>query len=646
MKNTIFIFFTLFMFTGAFAQYNDLKSLADKAFDNKNYFEAAYNYRKIAGDNGDSKKSLPFYPAGPTKRTVIANQAYIFYRLAESYRLYQNYTGAEEWYFKIINEKHEPDYPLTRLWYGVCLRANNHFDESIKQLQQFKATYKGNDEFLATADRELANSFFATQQYKSASSTVVSKMNEKWLPEGGSYALAKTGQKYWFTSPVYSVANKKYLNNIYSVDASESNTPAIVNLKNHDSRNVTEYGTPSITASGKRLYLTGWHKDADKTVLVIYDSAFENGEWTPLRKLNTNVNADGFNALQPFITPDGKHLFFASDKPGGLGGKDIWVSDMDEAGNPLNSINLGGAINSQFDEEAPFYDPSHKRLVYSSKGFTGLGGFDFFESYGDKVSWTAPKNLGYPINSSKDDLYYSNDPGDDHKAYISSDRESDCCLNLFTVNYKSVFIAGKVMLCDSNTALQSVKISLIDSISKQILRQMETGKDGTYTFTEMIKYPYQIQIEKAGYFTKIISIPSSVVKDTLFNPDICLQKYKANNPITLENIFYDFNSASLRPESKVSLGKLIVIMQDNPGIKVEISSHTDSIGSDLYNLNLSQLRAQSCVDYIISNGIGKERISAKGYGKSKPIAPNSLPDGKDNPAGRQLNRRTAFTVIE
>lgn len=646
MKSFVFVFFSLFTLTDTFAQYNDFKNLGDKAFDNKDYFGAAYNYRKIAGGVSDLKKSFPFYPGGPTRKKVNTNRSYIFYRLAESYRLYQNYTAAEEWYLKIINEKYEPEYPLTRLWYGVCLRANNHFDESIKQLQRFKITYIGNDEFTAISNRELSSSFLARQQYKLVSSIVVNRMNEKGLSAGGNYALIKTGLKYWFTSSVYSEANRKYLNNIYSLNTSESGAPVVINLKEANSRDNIEYGTPSITASGNRMYLTSWYKEGSKTSLGVYISELENGAWAPLRKLNTNVNAEGYNALQPFITPEGKHLFFVSDKPGGQGGRDIWMSDLDEAGNPLNSVNLGDKINSPFDEEAPFYDPLYKRLVYSSKGFSGLGGFDFFESYGDKVKWTASRNLGYPINSSKDDLYYSNDPNDDRKAYISSDRESDCCLNLFEVNYKPIFIFGKITLCDSNTSLRGVKISLIDSVSKQILKQQETDIKGEYTFEETIKYPYQVKIEKTGYFTKTIPVPSRAVGDTLFSTDICLQKYKSNSPIELKNIFYDFNIAGLRPESKAGLDKLVIIMQENPGMKIELSSHADSIGSEPYNLNLSQLRAQSCVDYIVLKGIAKERIIAKGYGKSKPIALNTLLDGKDNPAGRQLNRRTSFTVIE
>jgi outer membrane protein OmpA-like peptidoglycan-associated protein len=132
--------------------------------------------------------------------------------------------------------------------------------------------------------------------------------------------------------------------------------------------------------------------------------------------------------------------------------------------------------------------------------------------------------------------------------------------------------------------------------------------------------------------------------DTLFSPDICLQAFKVDEPIVIKNILYDFNMADLRPESKIALDNIVDILNDNPHIKIELGSHTDSIGNIAYNFTLSQQRAQSCVDYIVSKGIDKGRIIAKGYGESKPLAPNSLPNGHDNPEGRQLNRRTEFTV--
>jgi len=628
---------------GAFAQYSTLKSLADKAFENKNYYEAAYYYKQTIESKKTLRAKIPFYSSDKTtKEQINEKRPYIYYQLAESYRMYQNYPEAEKWYGVIV-ENWESDYPLARLWYGVCLRANKNFDLSEKQLQQFVDSYKGDKEFSELAKKEIENCLFAREQYRNPASVQINKMDGPWNADGGDYALIKNAGSYWFTSSRFSGNHKKHLNRIYKSLQSSAN-PTVVNFGYADDKKNIEYGTPSLDASGKSIYFTGWHKEKEKTSLVIYHSELGSNGWSLPQKLNNNINADGFNTLQPFITSDGKRLFFVSDKPGGQGGYDIWVSNLGDNGDALNSINLGKTVNTALDEEAPFYDNSTERLIYSSKGFVGLGGFDFFESFENKGKWSVPVNLAYPINSSRDDLYYYPDPDDKNKFYISSDRESDCCLNLFQGRFKQKFIAGILVDCDTHEALSDVKISLVDSISKQILKQSETGQNGHYVFEVVTGHSYSLLFEKDGCFKK--TTPAFVKKavDTLFIPDICLQAFKVDKPILIKNILYDFNTADLRPESRIALDNLVGILDDNPYIKIELGSHTDSIGTDVYNFKLSQQRAQSCVDYIISKGIDKNRITAKGYGESKPIAPNSLPDGRDNPEGRQLNRRTEFTV--
>jgi outer membrane protein OmpA-like peptidoglycan-associated protein len=192
--------------------------------------------------------------------------------------------------------------------------------------------------------------------------------------------------------------------------------------------------------------------------------------------------------------------------------------------------------------------------------------------------------------------------------------------------------------------LPGVKVSLVDSVSDRVLANTVTDGGGKYFIKLPARKNYKLLFEKQGYFAKsaVVAIRTA---DTLITRDICLEGFVVNKPIVIENILYDFNRATLRPESLKALDGVVSIMRDNTGIKIELSSHTDSIGSAAYNMKLSQQRAQSCVDYIISKGIDKERIIARGYGKTIPVAPNSLPNGKDNPVGRQLNRRTEFKVI-
>ena len=430
MKSVYFICFLLIVPMGAFAQYSTFKGLADKAFENKNYDEAAYYYKQIAEGKISFRAKIPFYSGSKsTKEQISAERPYIYYRLAESCRLYQNYPEAEKWY-EVVAENWESDYPLTRLWYGVCLRANKNFDLSVKQLQQFIALYKGDKSFSDSAKREIQNCLFAREQYRKPASVEMTKMEGPWNADGGDYALVKNAGAYWFTSSRSSENNKNHLNRIYTAWPGQVN-PTAIHFSNAGEKKGLAYGTPSLSASGKRIYFTGWYKKESKTVLAIYRSDLRNNVWSAPQKLSNTINTDGFNAMQPFVTADGKRLFFVSDRPGGRGGYDIWVSNLDENGDALNAINLGKTVNTPSDEAAPSYDNSTGRLVYSSKGFVGLGGFDCFECFENKGNWSAPVNLGYPINSSKDDLYYYADPDDKNKFYISSDRESDCCLNLF-----------------------------------------------------------------------------------------------------------------------------------------------------------------------------------------------------------------------
>jgi len=634
--------FILFVPIGAIAQKGSYKALGDEAFDNNNFYEAANYYLKAAtGKSTVSTNNVPFYSSGKyTRKQQQADQPYITYRLAECYRLYQDYINAAIWYLKVINDD---KYPLARLWYAASLHANGNYNEALKQLQQFISSYKANAKYLAIAQHETDDCNFAMQHLKDISPVIIMPI-VSLNGDDGNYALTISNKAYWFTSS-RSLSNNRHRNKIYTTSLKTPLSPAVVNFEKFDKVALFEYGTPSLDASGKKMYFTRWHKTDNKIVTEICYSKLENGKWGQPQELNHNVNIDGFNARQPSVTLDGRRLFFASNKPGGQGGDDIWVSDLNADGQAMNAVNLGPAINSAYDEQAPFYNTAGKKLVFSSNGLVGMGGFDFFESAGDTGSWTRPVNMGYPINSSKDDLYYTADPDNEDLFYFSSNRSSDCCLSLFAGQIKSRYIVGNVIDCRTQQGLNGVRVTLKDSVTKKIISQFDVDPKGRYIFK--LKSPCRVELSKEGYFTKSIYLQSNVIKqaDTLFNQEFCLDPYKINVPILIKNIYFDYNKAELRMASIIELNKLVVIMNDNPTIKVEVGSHTDSIGKDDDNLRLSQARAQSCVSYLVTQGISPVRITVKGYGETMPAAPNSLPNGKDNPAGRQLNRRTTFTVL-
>ncbi|PTQ99528.1 WD40 repeat protein [Mucilaginibacter yixingensis] len=651
-KSTILLSLALLAAPAAlFAQYkSDYKEQGDKSFNNKDYYEAAYYYKEAAnGMQMTPSAVLPFQSVAVKKSTdKVPEQIYVAFQLAESYRGYENYLEAEGWYYRVLNANYESKYPLARYWYGVCLRANQHFDEAIAQLTQFTANYKGDNKYIEQANKEMENCRFAKEQYKYPMLADLTKMKGDWNSDGSNYALQTRDGRSWFTSSRMLKDDKKRLNRVYEFAAGGIAKPEIVHFEGESKKDV-EYGTPAFTPDGSRMYITRWYKDGAKTIHGIYFSNKKAQGWGALVKLNGNVNADSFSAIQPCVAFGGKKLLFVSNKAGGQGGYDIWVADLGADGQPVNSTNLGANINTSADEQAPYYSDADKRMVYSSKGMIGLGGFDLYEANYNGVEWSKAHNMGFPVNSAKDDLYYYPDKTDPKKFYISSDRESDCCLDLFTATDKRYVLSGLVVDCETHKALAGAKVTFLDSISKTPVKEEVLGADGKYSFAVATQRPYNLVIEKSGYFTKVLPIVQHGAKmkgDTLFNPDLCLQPFVVNKPIVIQNILYDFNMATLRPESKTVLNDLVKIMKDNPKIKIELSSHTDSIGSDAYNIDLSQRRAQSCVDYIIASDVDNARVFAKGYGKSKPIAPNSLPNGKDNPEGRQLNRRTEFTVLK
>lgn len=654
---TLSILFLVPFFLKAQYLVTDYRDLGDKAFANKDYYAASVYYQKIVDNQHGEGEAKPYQGhSSRSQRAKAYNNTYVYYQLAESFRLFNNFVNAQPWYYKVLEQPEASQYPIARLWYGVCLRATQQFDESIKQLDLFLASDHTEKKYDERAKKEIANCQFAKKQYQFPKPITVAKFKGNWNSDGSNYSLSqKENNIYWLTSSRYTSAesrkkNKPHFNRIFFAAKNSIDSIDLKEITFNDNtfEKDGELGTPALDPSGKRMYFTYWIKKGNKIYHSIYRS--ENtgsNQWSAPQKLNINVNVEGFNAIQPFVTQDGKQLYFASNKPGSLGGYDLWVSELDDKGNPLPSFNLGNSINTPSDEQAPYYNVQQKKLIYSSKGFIGLGGFDFMQSLGAFGKWTKPENMGFPMNSAKDDLYYSVDPEEPSLAYISSDRESECCLELFTVKSSTFIISGLVNDCDLLKPLANAKITLVDVQSKQDIKQVITSSTGKYKFEVEGRQPYRLRIEKDNYFTKAVTVTPVMDSraDTLINNETCVRPFKVGKPIVLKDIFFDYKRADLRPQSKIVLDTLVSIMKDNPQIRIELSAHTDAIGSDDYNLKLSQERAQSCVDYLIQTGISSSRVNAKGYGETRPVAPNTLPNGKDNPDGRQLNRRTEFTVL-
>ncbi|WP_198405772.1 OmpA family protein [Chitinophaga caeni] len=661
MKKFTFLFvISLVIVNAALAQYvADYRRTADVYYMNKDFYSAAQYYNKAL--NTFDTKEAKFIPyvvdkSSRKEKKKVKDYEEVKYRLAESYRHYYDYASAEKWYASIINDNATEAvamFPLIRYQYAVCLRALGRYDEALQQFKQFKEEYKGYDDYSTQALVEIATCEFAVEEMKKTPRFTVMKVTGDVNRAGANYAavLEKAGNIIFTSSrPDSGALDKKgnpYVNKLYTASGSghEFENSSLVDIpleKNMD------MGVATLSPGGNTMYLTKWTTKNGQKMSAIYESKRSGSSWSEPVKLGANVNADGYSSKEPMLTSDGKYLLFSSDRPGGNGKFDLWYATL-QNGTPNAPVNMGNIINSKEDDCAPFYDTRNKMLLFSTNGRVGFGGMDFFSSKGSFGDWVNPVNMGYPLNSPKDDIYFCPNTTDNgmQQGFFSSDRESVCCLEVFTLQKVAKVMMGMVNDCDGGAPLTGAKITLLLQPENKIIDQVVLNETGKYEFEVELDKDYKILAEKENYFSKTISANTATLHtaDTLFNPGICLKRYEVGKPIILKDIYYDFDKATLRPQSLVVLDTLYTILVDNPDIEIELSAHTDSKGTDAYNLKLSDARAQSCVDYLISKGISRSRIIAHGYGESMPIAPNTLPNGKDNPDGRQLNRRTEFKVL-
>lgn len=424
---------------------------------------------------------------------------------------------------------------------------------------------------------------------------------------------------------------------------------------------------------------------------IYYCKQNDDGTWVKPKSFSKEISQKNSYEPSAVISNDGNTLFFVSDRSGGYGGLDIYAAKKDKKGEWGDPENLGSTINTPYDEDAPFLDIDGKTLYFSSDGHLGMGDADIFKSKYDSTtsSWSTPHNMGYPINSTREDLYFWLS-GDGRKAYFSSSKEDgygqqDMYMIIlpkpedYEERVKVVeAIVGheiekeeepepepepvpvpvpvpepvgtevtatiKVMETGTEALIDGAVIEIIDknNPSEKISAITSQGIFRT-TFNNEKDITYDMYVEKEGYIYHSSSLFVPGIYDDEPNVEklVFLKKPEVATVTIIRNIYFDFDKSTLKPESYTELNKLEEMLKTNPTMKVEIAGHTDSKGSDSYNETLSQKRAQSVVKYLVGKGIDNNRLTAKGYGESKPIASND-----DEDEGRELNRRTEFIIME
>ena len=440
-----------------------------------------------------------------------------------------------------------------------------------------------------------------------------------------------------------------------------SNIGGVINTLFHDS-NI------ALSADGKELYL---YKDIEDGTSDIFVSELRSDSvWSSPKSIGENINSE-FSEKSLSISTKGDVVFYSSDRPGGQGELDLYYSLKDEQGKWGLAVNLGSTINTEYDEDSPFIDYDGKTLYFSSRGGMGMGGYDIFKTEYDSASggWSSLVNLGYPINTPDDDIYFVGTKGG-KRGYFASVREDGMgYTDIYMVsvpyvdintqerlgpkNYlrknledegglKAVNLAVNVNDYDDNTALDAtVQLRRISDNVVFNVAKLSTGK-----YNVKVIHPeeaeYLLTMEKEGYLFKnvTITLPGSTKEPQLMTRTFELNKLRVGLSSILRNIYFDFDKYTLKQESYTELNKLERLLLENPNMRVEIAGHTDFVGSDQYNNQLSVKRASSVVNFLINKGIAPTRLETKGFGKTRPIASND-----DEIDGRELNRRVEFKIL-
>lgn len=406
-------------------------------------------------------------------------------------------------------------------------------------------------------------------------------------------------------------------------------------------------GAQSLSSDGSYMYFTACDRQGGMGSCDIYYSAMYDGKWSEPANLRGPVNTSAWES-QPSISADGRTLFFCSSRPGGFGGKDIWLSRINDKKIWSKPMNLGKSINTEGDEMSPFIHFDGKTLYFASDGRPGMGGFDIYRStMNEDSTWGVPQNLGYPINTYNDEMGLITN-SDGQIAYFSSVRDVKNGKDIFSFNlYESArpdpvsYLKGKVY--DSETgALIRAEYELINLSNEKITLKSTTDGTGSFLVCLPSGYNYGINVSKAGYlfYSENFMLEGQHSMAEPFIKRINLKPIRVGEKMQLTNVFYEVDSWELRKESMLELDNLVRLLNVNKNVIIEIGGYTDSTGTAEYNLRLSEKRAMSVVNYLISKGIPSSRLKYKGYGNAAPIGDNVTSEG------RKMNRRTEAKIID
>jgi outer membrane protein OmpA-like peptidoglycan-associated protein/Tfp pilus assembly protein PilF len=411
-------------------------------------------------------------------------------------------------------------------------------------------------------------------------------------------------------------------------------------------------GTCSISADGRTLIFTACEGRQGYGSCDLFASYRKGDEWSVPKNLGPEVNSSAWES-QPSLSADGNTLFFISDRPGGQGKRDIYITQRDRQGKWGKAKNAGSVINTSRDEVSPFIHVNGQTLYFASNGRPGFGGFDLYVTERENGKWNEPKNLGYPINTYADqaslfitadgqDAYYSNEEQRQGE-YVRSEIYTFAIPAEIRVQNRSNYVFGNVYHATTKKPLEAA-IELIDLRQQQPISSVTSDPvSGEYLMVLTEGSEYALYVNKEDFLFKSLTFnyiaPSEAYIQQPIEIDIYLDPVEKGRETVLNNVFFDTDKYEIKEKSKPELNKIATFLQENPDISISINGHTDNVGTDNYNETLSTRRAKAVYDYLIQAGVPAERLAYQGYGASKPIADNSIAEG------RQKNRRIAFEIL-
>ena len=596
------------------------------------------------------------------------------YEIAESYRKYNNTTEAVVWYKKAANLGDEQS--LYKL--GQMQMMNEQYDSAIVTFNKYAATDATSKSLAQSELKKIEN---AVQWKNAVTRTHVDNLSYLNTPQSDFSPVLYKGRLVFSSSRDDATGEMKnawtgeksadlYITDLNPNAHAEKLSP-VLNSKDYE-------GTCTFSKDGNEIYFTRCltfdnddkkDKPTGNAFCHIYYSRLNSGAWSEPEIIK--LFADTVNVGHPALSKDGKTLFVSSDLKAGFGGKDLYYFTKSDSG-WAGPNNAGNHINTSGDEMFPWLD-DRNNLYFASNGLPGMGGLDIFKAVKGKTVWKEPVNLKAPINSGGDDYglvveKYKPLNVDDSvlfAGYFTSSRpggkgEDDIYrfeerwVNFFTLRGKTLTkIYENPENPDSKvtgiTPLAGVRVELKNPVTDSVIGSVLSDKGGNYTFKLEAEKDYKVTGSKYDYFNKneMVTTKGKKSQDSMYITvyrDIELEKIFKQKMIVIPNIYYDYDKATLRPESMAVLDSILIFFKDNKDLTIELGSHTDSRGSDAYNLKLSQARAQSAVDYLIEKGVTKEQLVAVGYGETKLV--NKCSNGVEcTEEEHQKNRRTTFRII-